>query len=256
VYAGALVSVAAVIGLIWWQWLYKARWPPGPVRVGVTLWRLREVRDSDPPGSKMLVQAETGAPRDEPLEFVPERVGAGQTFAVGDRVRASFEAAQKGFLYVIDREHLSGADAGPPKLIFPTMKIRGGRNEVLPGQLVETPAQDDYPPYWSLQKQSAQYSGELLTVIFAKGPIAELAPGADLRDVDEAWLRARLKEWETPQASNSGSAGALATRAEIEAGRDGSKLLTQGDPLPQTIFSGTRDRSAPLVATLPITVSR
>jgi hypothetical protein len=249
------VLLLAGVGYGLWQRWHKARWRPGPVRVGATLWRLRDVRAYDPPGSKMLVQPGPDQP-DKPLELVPERVALGQVFAVGDRVRASFEAAQEGFLYIIDRERLNGDATGPPKLIFPTMKIRNGRNQVAPGYLVETPAQDDQVPYWKLRKQNALYSGELLTIIFAKQPIAELAPGPDLRDVDETWLRTRLKEWEVPVATSPRAAGTPATRAEIEAGKDSSKLLTQRDPLPQTTFSGTANRGTPLVATFPILVSR
>lgn len=252
----ALLS-AMVAGLAAAGWWYVgrtqvSRWPPGPVRVGVTVWRLREATASDLAGAKMLVQPHSDST--QPREFVPERAALTKPFAVGDRVRASFESAQEGFLYIIDQERLAGGALGPPKLIFPTMHIREGRNQMEPGGLVETPPQEDKDPYWEFKKQNSGYAGELLTLVFSRQPIAELQPGKEARDLDEAWWNARLRDWALPVTKIEGGSGAPATAAEIQAGRSGSKALRPSDPRPQTTFSGTPKRGAPLVASFSLTV--
>jgi hypothetical protein len=216
---------------------------------------LRKSRPSDLPGAKLLVQPRPGEAA-EPSELVPERASVGKPFAVGDRVRASFEAAQEGFLYVIDQETLNNHGYGQPKLIFPTLRIRGGRNHVKSGQLVEVPDQDDDPPYWELRKQNGAYTGEFLTIIFARQPITELAPGEDARDVDPFWFATHAMDWETPVRQTGTAGGMAATPAEIAAGKNGSVPLTSGDPLPQTIFSGTPKRGAPFLAKFPIQISQ
>jgi len=248
VYAAAAILSVLILGSVWW---YHQRWPPGPMRVGVTLWRLRQPRPSDLPGSKMLVQPKPGGDSIA-SEWVPERASVGKPFAVGDHVRASFEAAQEGFLYIIDQESLNNGKFGGPKLIFPSRRIHGGQNHVRPGQLVEIPAQEDDPPYWDLQKQGVAYTGERLTIIFAPQPIAELAPGEDARDLDEFWFAAHLIDWKMPVTQVGSAAGAPATPTEIAAGKNGASGLASGDPLPQTIFSGTPKRGAPFLAAFPI----
>ena len=217
--AAISVGIICLAAAVW----YLSRdtgvpWPPGPVRVGVTLWRLREPKPEDLPGAKMLVHAEPGAPKAR--EYVPERWPLEKPFGLGSLIRASFSSAQPGFLYVIDQEQHSGGAEGRPKLIFPTRKLRGGHNEVAKGILVETPAHEDIPPYWELQDLSPDHTGEILTVILAKQPIAELIAGEEASDVDPSWLQARLKEWQTPVTKVQSGAGIAATPAEIEAGKD------------------------------------
>jgi hypothetical protein len=252
--AALSLVIAALAAVVWWYaGHYRGpRWPPGPVRVGVTVWRLREAAPSDPAGSKMLVQPHGN--RGTPAELVPERALLTKPFAVGDRVRASFEAAQNGYLYIIDQEQIEGATLGPPKLIFPTMRIRGGHNEVHPGQLVETPPQEDEDPYWEFTGGNGGYWGEWLTIIFSPRAIPELGPGLEARDLDEVWFRARLREWALPLSKIETASRAAATPAEVQAGKNGSNLLTPDDPRPQTIFSGTPRQGAPLVASLSLSV--
>jgi hypothetical protein len=236
----ALVVVSVLAAGIWWLVDRPVRWPPGPVRVGVTLWLLRDPTAADRTEGKL----------------VPERTKRARIFAVGERVRASFESAQPGYLYVIDREQLDEGALGTPKLIFPTRQIKDGHNEVRAGQLIEIPSQQDEPPFWELQRQGAGYNGESLTILFAKRAIAGLEAGERQRDLDDAWFRARLKEWDAPVAVKETFGGTSVTPAEIEAGKNWSKTLTHGDPMPQTVFSGIPRPGGPLVATFPVVVSR
>ncbi|PWT98894.1 MAG: hypothetical protein C5B51_28225 [Terriglobia bacterium] len=251
-----LSSLVAALALgIWWYTSpsKSMRWPSGPVRLGVTVWKLREATAADKPGAKILVQPH--ANQSAPLEFIPERADLAKPFVIGDRVRATFESAQEGYLYVIDQERRTGGALGHPKLIFPTMRIRGGHNEVHSGQLVETPPQEEEDPYWEFKKGETGYAGELLTVIFSRQPIPELGAAKEARYVDENWFHARLKEWTLPLGRTEAGSKGTATAAEVAAGKNGARILTADDPRPETTFSGTPKRGAPLVASFALNVS-
>jgi hypothetical protein len=224
------------------------RWPPGPVRLGVTIWRLQPANESVPPGAKIIVH-----PRGQsPIEFQPIRASLDHPFRTGDRVRVSFEAAQPGYLYVINRELRLAGSLGPPRMIFPTKRIRAGKNQVQASRPIEIPGQSDDPPFWQLERQSQHYSGERLIVLFAPEPVPGLEAGEDYRDLDESWLHSKLKQWHTAVATSRSSVESAVTPEELEAARPGAKILTHRDPFPQVVFSGKSEAGTPLAASVDL----
>src|SRR2546423_5896471 len=114
--------------------------------VGVTLWRLRPANRADA-GERLIVHDDNAT-----TEWLPERISANTRLVQGDRLRISVEAVRAGYLYVIDREQYADGSLGEPYLIFPTTRTAGGDNKVAIGRLLEIPAQDDSPPYFTMRK--------------------------------------------------------------------------------------------------------
>src|SRR5258708_17993579 len=94
--------------------------------------------------------------------------------AEGDRIRISVEAARTGFLSFVDKEQYADGSKGEPYLIFPTTRTRGGDNSVKAGRVIEIPAQDDGPPYFTLKRTRADQVGESVTVLVSPTPIHAL----------------------------------------------------------------------------------
>src|SRR6266478_2836288 len=136
--------------------------------IGITLWRLRPSRKSDT-GERII--SHDGP---ESMEWLPERVASNGRLAEGDRIRMSIEAARTGYLYVVDQEQYADGSKGEPYLIFPTTRTRGGDNSVKAGRVIEIPAQDDSPPYFTLKRTRADHVGENVIVLVTPTPIQAL----------------------------------------------------------------------------------
>jgi hypothetical protein len=202
------------------------------VELGVTIWRLRAAKAGEP--ARLLVQeADAGA-----KEFTPERIGVGTSLRIGDRVRLSIESPRAGYLYVIDREQYADGTVGPPYLVFPTTRTRGGDNKVTGGRLIDIPAQDDRPPYFTMKPSRPDQTGERLTLVVTEKPLPEVKIGADPIELPAA----QVADWEARGAGTVqrlemiGGAGRAWSRAEQRAAADATRLLTQEDPPPQTLF--------------------
>ena len=200
--------------------------------VGVTVWRLRPSREADE-GERMIVHEGSDA-----ASWVPERVPANAGLAEGDRVRLSVEAARTGYLYVIDREQYADGTLGEPYLIFPTTRTLGGDNKVKAGRLVDIPAQEDSPPFFTLKRSRADQVGELLSVIITPAPLDELQIGAQAQRLSPELVTRWEKSWgaQTGRMELSDGAGKLWTREEKEAGASGARLLKASAPNPQTLY--------------------
>lgn len=211
----------------------RAKGPAGAevIDLGVTVWRLRPARTGDQ--ARLLVQDADGS-----SQWTPERVRAGAPLAAGDRVRISIESPRPGYLYVVDRELNSDKSAGEPFLIFPTTRTRGGDNRVAGGRVVEIPAQDDRPPFFTMRPSRADQLGERLTIVVTDAPINGVRIGAEPVQL----TRAMVDEWEAKGATSVeqlemvGGAGRAWSVAEQRAGADATRLLKQDDPPPQTLF--------------------
>ncbi|MEP7272807.1 MAG: DUF4384 domain-containing protein [Acidobacteriota bacterium] len=199
--------------------------------VGLTIWRLRQARDADNKEARLLLQEEPGG---EAAEFTPERVESETPFAAGDRVRLSIESPRDGYLYVIDREQYADGTLSDPYLIFPTMRNRNGDNAVKAGKVIELPGRSAF----RLTPMRPDYQGEVLTLIVSATPLTEIKPGPGILKLDRALLEVWEQKWRAPieRFELNGGAGTPYTKAEKEAGEDGSRLLTQEDELPQTLF--------------------
>lgn len=215
-------------------------------QLGLTIWRLRPATATDP-NLRIIVQKET-----EVAEFIPERVPANAPLRLGDNIRFSFESPQTGFLYVIDRELYADGAMSEPVLIFPTTRTRNGDNKVEAGKLIEIPAQEDKPNYFTLQLaqlRSVNQTGEVLTVIIAPQPLEGLTISAKPLTLTNEQVAQWERQWgaQTETLDLTGGAGKTWTKAEQEAGASGLRSLTQDDPEPQTIYRVAVKPGAPLL---------
>jgi hypothetical protein len=201
-------------------------------QLGLTIWRLRPSRMADA-GARIIVQE-----GEETLAWTPERVEAGAPLRFGDRIRLTLESPQTGYLYVIDREQYADGTLGEPYLIFPTTRTRQGDNQVAAGRVIEIPGQEDRPNFFTLRQSRTGHVGEVVTVMITPQPLADLSIGPKALTLPNEQVAKWEKAWAT-QAERFemvGGTGRTWTKAEQEAGADGTRLLTQDDPGPQTIY--------------------
>ena len=200
--------------------------------IGVTLWRLRPSRPADV-GERSIVHEGPGA-----AGWVPERVSSLAKLSEGDRIRVSIEAARTGYLYVVNQEQYADGSKGEPYLIFPTTRTRGGDNKVAAGRVVEIPAQDDSPPYFTLKRSRGDHVGESLIVLVSPAPIEGVAMTDRAQRLSAETLAAWEKSWgaQTGRLEMAGGEGRPWTRPEQEAGADATRALKEDEPAPQTIY--------------------
>jgi len=205
--------------------------------LGVTIWRLRPATSVDngaDSGARILVQE--GA---DTTELIPERVSSTSRLTAGDRVRLTLESPQHGYLYVIDRERYASGERGAPYLIFPTTRTRGGDNKVTGGKLIDIPAQSDRPNFFTLRRSRPDQVEEQLTALLTPEPLDGVTIGPVALALSNAQVAAWEKQWGSakPEVFElAGGTGRAWTRAEQDAAADGTRLLTQDDPAPQTVY--------------------
>ncbi len=218
----------------------------GQARLGLTIWRLRPATGQTD-GARLLVQEGGGE-----TTWVAERVDADAPLAVGERVRLSFESARAGFLYVIDREQYADGTSSEPYLIFPTSRTRGGDNRVEAGRLIEVPDQGDRPNYFSVRRSRPDQVAEALTVIVATAPIDGLTPSSGPRQLAASDVSRWEREWggAVQQLALEGGATRPWTTPEQRAGVEATRLLTQDDPPPQTVFVMNSTPGTPVLVTV------
>ena len=221
--------------------------------IGVTIWRLRSAKAADNSGARILEhQAAKSA------EWTAERIETDTRISEGERVRVSIESPSTGYLYVIDREEYTDGSLGDAYLIFPTARTRGGNNSAVAGRVIEFPAQDDNPPYFTLTRSRPEHIGETLILIVAPKPLAELPIGSEPLKLSSEMLAQREKDWggRAEKFELEGGAGLPYTKAEKSAGWDGSRMLTQTDPLPQTILRLNTRPGSPVLVKVELRIAR
>lgn len=221
--------------------------------IGVTLWRLRPAQSSDNKDARILEHQSAKS-----SEWTAERIEADARLNEGERVRVSIETPSTGYLYVIDREQYADGSLGDAYLIFPTARTRGGNNSVVAGRVIEFPAQEDNPPYFTLTRSRAEHVGEILILIVSPQPLAELPARSEPVKVPSDKLALWEKDWggRAEQFELEGGAGLPYSKAERSAGGDGSRMLTQGDPLPQTILRLNARPGNPVVVQVLLRIAR
>src|SRR5215213_4611822 len=162
--------------------------------VGVTIWRLRPATRSDS-GERLIVHDDNAT-----REWLPERISANTRLVPGDRLRISVEAARAGYLYVIDREQYADGSVGEPYLIFPTTRTAGGNNEVAIGRLLEIPAQDDSPPFFTIRKSRPDHVAEVLSVLVSPAPLE----GVQIMEKAQKLTDAQVTNWEKAWSTSVG----------------------------------------------------
>lgn len=200
--------------------------------IGVTLWRLRPSRSTET-GERIITH---DGP--ESVEWLPERVSSTGRLSEGDRIRISIEAARTGYLYVVDQEIYADGSKGEPFLIFPTTRTRSGDNSVKAGRVIEIPAQDDAPPYFTLKRTRADHVGENVIVLVTPTPIAGLGINDKALRLSDETLASWERSWgaQTGRLEMANGNGKPWTRQEKEAGADGTRSLKADEPAPQTIY--------------------
>lgn len=214
---------------------YRVATPNVPVEnvapdtvVGVTLWRLRPANRSDS-GERLIVHDDNAV-----REWLPERISASTRLVQGDRLRISVEAVRAGYLYVIDREQYADGSLGEPYLIFPTTRTASGDNKVAVGRLLEIPAQDDSPPFFTMKKSRPDHVAEVLSVLVTPTPLEDV----QITDKAQKLTEAQLASWEKNWGGNVGrlemtTQGQAWTREEKDAN---TRALTATAPAPQLLF--------------------
>jgi hypothetical protein len=196
--------------------------------VGVTIWRLRPANRTDS-GERIIVHDDNST-----SEWLPERISSTTKLAQGDRLRISVEAVRSGYLYVIDREQYADGSVGEPYLIFPTTRTSGGDNEVSVGRLLEIPAQDDAPPFFTMRKSRADHVAEVVSVLVTPAPLE----GIQISDKAQKLSETQVANWEKMWGSSVGhlemsTVGQAWTKEEKESR---TRALTSSAPAPQLLF--------------------
>ena len=198
--------------------------------LGVTVWRIQP------------------SPGNNSSEWTPIRTEVGTPFSVGDRVRLSIEALNPGYLYIVDREMYAGGNLGEPVLVFPTTRLREPR--ILPGRIIDIPAQLDKPPYFTLKRTRPDHVGEVINVLLTSEPMPDLKIGAVPTPLSKQLLERWQARWgrKTDLAEMAGGASQPWTPAEK---RD---LLLESDPLPQTIYRVETKPGDPILVEVPLRI--
>ena len=211
----------------------------GDTVVGVTLWRLRRSTPTDS-GERLIVHEGS-----EAGQWLPERISPDTKLAQGDRLRISVEAARTGNLYVIDREQYADGSLGEPHLIFPTTRTLNGNNQVKVGKLIEIPAQEDSPPYFTLRRSRPDQVAEVLSVLVTPAPLE----GIQITDKEQQLSETLVAAWEKQWGTRVGllelekGAGKTWSKEEKAAGGDPTKALTSQSPAPQVLYYRPNARS-------------
>ncbi len=215
--------------------------------VGVTAWRLR------PAETRKLSHSENTLI----AGWTAERLSSNTRLLPGDRVRFTVEVPREGYLYVVSREQFADGSFGEPSLIFPTTRIRNGSNRVSPGLLVGIPALEDNPPFFTLERSRPDQVAESVSILVTPEPISTLAIGREpvtlTREQFAEWRRLETNV-EKIELAQTDTKGYTAVEHAAERGLK-TRRLTQGDPLPQTLYrlNSANDR---LFVTFPIPISK
>ena len=214
--------------------------------VGITIWNLRPAKSS---GEVTLRD------RAKKIDWTPERVEAQTPLDEGAQVRLSIEAPREGYLYVIDREQYADGSAGDPYLIFPTTRTAGGDNKVVSGRVIEVPAQEDNPPYFTLDRRRKDQTAELIQIIVSAEPLPGIKIGRNALKLSNE----QVAEWDSKWGGKAErfelaeGAGKPWTKAEKEAGLR-TRLLVQEEPLPQTLYRIPSEPGQPVMIQVPLTI--
>lgn len=217
--------------------------------VGVTLWRLRPANRADS-GERLIVHDDNTV-----KEWLPERISASTRLVQGDRLRISVEAVRAGYLYVIDREQYADGTLGEPYLIFPTTRTASGDNKVAVGRLLEIPAQDDSPPFFTMKKSRPDHVAEVLSVLVTPTPLE----GVEITDKALKLTDAQVASWEKNWGSSVGqlemtTQGQAWTKEEKDAT---TRALTASSPAPQLLFyRPSMKRTEPMLVKLKLRYRR
>ncbi len=207
----------------------------GETVLGITVWRLRSSTAADNKEIRIIRHKTDKA---KVASWTPVRIPAETPLPSGQRVRLSIEAARAGYLYVINREQYADGTLGAPYLIFPTASLRGGDNQVAVGRIIDLPALEDDPNYFTLEPSRPDQIAEVVSVIVAPKPIPELKIGENEVQLPNDLVEKWEKMWgaKVGRLELEGGAGKTWTKEEKAASASKSQLLKRDGPSPQTLY--------------------
>jgi uncharacterized protein DUF4384 len=190
-------------------------------------------------------------------QWTPQRIEVDTPLEIGERVRLSIESPRDGYLYVIDREQYADGSLGDAYLIFPTRRTRGGDNRVRPGRLIDIPAQEDNPSYFTLVPSPNRNDqvAEVLTILVAPQPIGNIELGQNPIKLSKSDVAKWERTWSTgfERFEMVGGAGKSWTTVEKEASAmTSARLLTQEEPAPQTVYRVASKSRNTFLITVPL----
>ena len=138
----------------------------------------------------------------------------------------------------MDRERYADGTRGPAFLIVPTTRTRGGDNTVAAGKLIDIPGQEDQPNFFTMTRSRPDQVEEEITVLLSASPLDGVQIGPKAMPVSSDQFDAWEKQWvrKVEVFELAGGAGKAWTSAEQQAASGATRLLTQQDPAPQTVY--------------------
>jgi len=226
-------------------------WGAGDAMMGVTIWLLRDSRPADDKEVRI-------SSRESNKEWTPVRIQADTALTEGQRVRVGIESARSGYLYVIDREQYADGTLGPPYLIFPILRVRGGNNQVAAGRLVEIPGSEDNPRFLTMRMSRPDQVAEVLTLLVTPQPLPDLKIERNAIQLSPAQVQAWEKKWgaKVERLEARRQVEMAYTKAEKEASLVETRLLTYDEPLPQTMYRLQVKPGDPLLVKVPLRIAK
>jgi hypothetical protein len=219
--------------------------------IGVTIWRLRPATRQDPASTREILLKKDKVPG----EWTPERLEGAPELRFGQRFRLTVETPHSGYLYVIDRSRYADGAPRDPVLVFPTTGVGGGDNRVFAGRAVEVPSRAEG---WFFEIGGSEgLEAEELIVLVAPSKL-DLPIGPEPITLTSTQLESWEREWGAPYETYEmiGGTGRVMTSAEKAAWTTDGQLLTQGDPLPQTVYRIASKPNSPLFLRVLVRVRR
>ncbi len=214
------------------------------VDVGVTFWRLRRVKRTDPSEwqevKRILVETD-GKSEKKLVNVIPVRAKSETVFSEGDLLRLTIEPPFESYVYIISREQYKDGSYSDPYFIFPAKSAAGLSNKGSPGRLLFLPSEVRVFEIKRLNSDKAEKIAEWITIILSRKPFEELQPLEDdelVRRIDKQKFEGWRNEWIGPvwRFEMQDEVGSSITGREKNAGAKVGAKLNGGDPLPQTVY--------------------
>jgi hypothetical protein len=218
-----------------------------PAMVGFTLWHMRPATKADGVIFRGLIhEADQSA---DSATWAAERASLETPVSAEEFVRLSIESAQKGYMYVIDRDLYADGSESVPTLIFPTLRLRNGDNRVQPGIPIEIPHSDDRPPVFRMKKTRPDQTSLRLTIIVAPQRLSEVMPSQNALSLKPDQLTKWERDWgaKTEQFENTALVGKAYTLIEQQAAKSNGHALSPGSPPPSMIMTSVGKPNDPLL---------
>jgi len=195
-------------------------------RIGISLSRLQAESAGDNRTKRVIEHPQSGTGQPQIMEWIPATAASGYDISPNERIRFTISADVPGFVYVVDREIYSDRGLADGILIFPTVRIRNGANQIVPGQVIEIPAAKDDPPFLEIKKSNPTHTGEQLTVFFLRNVLSHFNIGAEAMKISQSTFDALQSNAFPAVLLGEGRDGASPSSAsEVNSGRSLQQLL-------------------------------